>query len=51
MFDGNADLSYEVIMANYEFIKYLIDIVHNFRLNHTIDFSQEFYKRLLHMES
>lgn len=51
MFDGNADLSYEVIMANYEFVKYLIDIIHNFRLNHTIDFSQEFYKRLLHMES
>lgn len=47
-FDGNADLSYEVTMANYEFIRYLIDVLQNFGRTRTIDFSQEFYKRLLH---
>lgn len=47
-FDGNADLSYGVTMSNYEFIRYLIDVLQNFGRNRTIDFSQEFYKRLLH---
>lgn len=50
MFDGTADLSYEVMMANYEFMKYLIQVVYGFKHNHIIDFSQEFYKKLLHME-
>ncbi len=49
-FDGNADFSYEVIMPNYEFIKYLIEVLQNFSRTRTIDFSQEFYKRLLHMD-
>ncbi|VXD13134.1 conserved hypothetical protein [Planktothrix serta PCC 8927] len=49
-FDGNADLSYEVILCNHEFIKYLIEVLQNFSRTRTIDFSQEFYKRLLHLD-
>lgn len=49
-FDGNADLSYEVILSNHEFIKYLIEVLQNFSRTRTIDFSQEFYRRLLHLD-
>ncbi|SKB15363.1 conserved hypothetical protein [Planktothrix sp. PCC 11201] len=49
-FDGNADLSYEVILCNHEFIKYLIEVLQNFSRTRTVDFSQEFYKKLLHLD-
>jgi len=50
-FDGDADLSYEVTMASFEFIDFLIDVILNFKRSHTIDFAQSFYRKLLHMES
>lgn len=50
MFEHNADLTYEVMMPNYEFMKHLIQVVYSFKHHHVIDFSQEFYKKLLHME-
>jgi hypothetical protein len=30
-FDGNAELSYEVTMANSEFMNYLIEVIMNFQ--------------------
>ncbi|HEY9874710.1 MAG TPA: type IV pilus biogenesis protein EbsA [Candidatus Obscuribacterales bacterium] len=49
-FDGNAELSYEVMMANSEFINYLIEVIINFKSNKNVDFSQPFYRRLLRLE-
>lgn len=49
-FDGNAELSYEVNMANSEFINYLIEVIMNFRRSRVTDFSQTFYRRLLRIE-
>ena len=49
-FDGNADLSYEVMLSNHEFIKYLIVILQSFSRTRSIDFCQDFYRRLLHLE-
>ncbi len=49
-FDGNADLSYELTLSNYEFIRYLIEVLQTFGRNRIIDFSQDFYKRLLHVD-
>ena len=46
-FDGNAELSYEVTMANFEFINYLIDIVLLLRRKAPIDFTQSFYRKLM----
>lgn len=49
-FDGNADLSYEVNMANYEFINYLIEVIMNFKRSRLTDFSQAFYRKLLRID-
>ena len=49
-FDGNAELSYEVNMANSEFINYLIEVIMNFRRSRVTDFSQTFYRKLLRIE-
>ncbi len=49
-FDGNADLSYEVILSNHEFIKFLIEVLQTFGRTRNIDFSQEFYRKLLHLD-
>lgn len=49
-FDGNADLSYELMMANFEFIDFLIEVIMNFRRARLADFSQTFYRKLLRLE-
>ena len=49
-FDGNAELSYEITMANFEFINFLIEVLFNFKRMRTIDFSQPFYRKLLRMD-
>ena len=49
-FDGNAELSYEVMMANSEFINYLIEVIERFRRSRETDFSQGFYRRLLRLD-
>ena len=46
-FDGNQELSYELMMATYEFIDFLIDVLRNYNRTHTIDFSKNFYGKLL----
>jgi hypothetical protein len=49
-FDGNAELSYEVTMANFEFVDFLIDLLFNFKASRIADFSQSFYRKLLKMD-
>ncbi|OLP16745.1 hypothetical protein BST81_19945 [Leptolyngbya sp. 'hensonii'] len=49
-FDGDADLSYEMMVTNFEFVDYLIDVVVNFRRSRFIDFSQAFYRKLLRID-
>lgn len=46
-FDGNAELSYEVMMANSELVDFLIDVIMNYKRTRTIDFSHAFYRKLL----
>jgi hypothetical protein len=46
-FDGNAELSYEVMMANFEFVNYLIDVVIQIKRGQVVDFAQGFYKKLM----
>ena len=49
-FNGNAELSYEVMMANFEFVSFLIEVMENSKLTRTIDFSKTFYRKLLRVE-
>jgi hypothetical protein len=49
-FDGNAELSYEIRMANFEYVDYLIEVILNFRRSQLADFSQAFYRKLLRLD-
>jgi hypothetical protein len=49
-FEGDADLSYEVMMASSEFITYLIELMDNYKRNRLTDFSQAFYRKLLRVD-
>ncbi|HEY9696796.1 MAG TPA: type IV pilus biogenesis protein EbsA [Trichocoleus sp.] len=49
-FDGNAELSYEVTLANFEFVDYLIELLFIFKSSRTADFSQTFYRKLLRLD-
>ncbi len=49
-FDGNAELSYEVTMANSQFVDYLLEVIMTFKSSRTIDFSRAFYRKLLRIE-
>ncbi len=49
-FDGNAELSYEIMMANFEFVDYLIEVIMNFKRTRLADFSQTFYRKLLRLD-
>ncbi|MBW4580934.1 MAG: hypothetical protein KME42_15310 [Tildeniella nuda ZEHNDER 1965/U140] len=46
-FDGNSELSYELMMANFEFIDFLIEVIMNFNRVRLADFSQSFYRKLM----
>ncbi len=46
-FDGNSELSYELMMANFEFIDFLIEVILNFKRARLADFSQTFYRKLM----
>lgn len=46
-FDGNAELSYEIMMANSELVDFLIEVIQNFKRDRTPDFSKAFYWKLL----
>ena len=49
-FDGNAELSYEVMMASFEFISFLIELIENNKRYKLPDFSQSFYRKLLRID-
>lgn len=49
-FDNNAELSYEIMMANFEFVDFLIEVIFNFKRTRLADFSQPFYRKLLRVE-
>ena len=49
-FDGNASLSYEIMMATSEFVDFLMDVILNFKRARTTDFSKAFYRKLLRMD-
>lgn len=49
-FDGNSELSYEVTLANFEFVDFLIDVIFNFKTSRIADFSQSFYRKLLRLD-
>ena len=49
-FEGNADLSYEINLSNSEFVNYLIDLIKTFKESRQTDFTQAFYRKLLHLE-
>jgi hypothetical protein len=49
-FDGNAELSYEIMMASFEFVDFLIELIMNFRRSRLTDFSQPFYRKLLKLD-
>ncbi|MCS6813312.1 MAG: hypothetical protein NZ772_07035 [Cyanobacteria bacterium] len=50
-FANDADLSYEVTMASFEFIDFLIDVILNYKKRQIADFSQAFYRKLLRYET
>ncbi|MEA5576317.1 type IV pilus biogenesis protein EbsA [Anabaena sp. UHCC 0451] len=49
-FDGNAELSYEVMMASFDFINFLIELMENHKRQKITDFSTGFYRKLLRIE-
>lgn len=49
-FDGNAELSYELTLANFEFVDFLIEVIFNFKATRIADFSQSFYRKLLRLD-
>ncbi|MGB8700485.1 MAG: type IV pilus biogenesis protein EbsA [Thermosynechococcaceae cyanobacterium] len=49
-FDGDAELSYEVTLTNFEFVGFLIDVLNNFKRTRTADFPKPFYRKLLKLE-
>jgi hypothetical protein len=46
-FDGNAELDYELMLSNHEFIDCLIDMLINHKRSRMTDFPQTFYRKLL----
>lgn len=52
-FDGNSELSYELTLANFEFVDFLIEVIKNFKQTRpprSADFSQTFYRKLLRLD-
>jgi len=49
-FDGNAELSYEITMANSELVNFLIEVLMSFKRSRIADFSQTFYRKLLRLD-
>lgn len=49
-FNGNAELSYEIMMASAELVDFLIDVISNFKRTRLTDFSKAFYQKLLRVD-
>ena len=50
-FDGDAELTYEITMPNFEFVDFLISVVVLMNQDKEPDFEQSFYRKLLRMDS
>jgi hypothetical protein len=49
-FDGNAELTYEIMMASFEYINFLIEVMENYKRQRLTDFPQPFYRKLLRID-
>jgi hypothetical protein len=49
-FDGQADLSYEITLANSEFVDYLIETLTSAEKTQEFDFPSIFYRKLLRFD-
>ncbi|HEY9763527.1 MAG TPA: type IV pilus biogenesis protein EbsA [Trichocoleus sp.] len=49
-FDDDADLSYEITMATFEFVDFLFDVVASLRHRQPADFAKGFYRKLLRLD-
>ncbi|MBW4505321.1 MAG: hypothetical protein KME64_02235 [Scytonematopsis contorta HA4267-MV1] len=49
-FDGNAELTYEIMMASFEYVNFLIEVIENYKRYRVTDFSQTFYRKLLRID-
>ena len=50
-FNGDGDLSFELTLANHEFVNALIDLLQGYQSQHRVDFDSGFYRRLLAYEA
>jgi hypothetical protein len=50
MFDGNPELSYELMLENHSFVSYLIDVIANFKRARLTDFPNAFYRKMLGLD-
>lgn len=49
-FNGNAELTYEVMMSSSELVDFLIDVILNHKRDRVTDFSKGFYRKLLRVD-
>jgi hypothetical protein len=49
MFQGDADLTYEITLVNFEFVGFLVDLLIHYKRSQKVDFPQDFYRRLLNV--
>lgn len=49
-FDGDSELTYEITMATYEFVDFLISIVVAMNQDKQPDFEQGFYRKLMRID-
>ncbi len=49
-FDGDSELTYEITMATYEFVDFLISVVVAMNQDKQPDFEQAFYRKLLRID-
>ncbi|ASC69719.1 hypothetical protein XM38_006480 [Halomicronema hongdechloris C2206] len=49
-FEDDAELSYEITMATFEFVDFLFDVVAALRHKRPADFSKSFYRKLLRLD-
>jgi hypothetical protein len=50
LFDGNAELSYEVTMQTSEFVNCLIEVLLIFQRTRVVDFHKAFYRKLMRID-
>jgi hypothetical protein len=50
LFEGNAELSYEMTLQSSEFVNFLIDVLLTFQRTRTVDFSKGFYRKLMRLD-